>query len=106
MIGETSSTELGGSKKDWIANALTYQLPNAFPNVKALVWFNWNDQGTDWVIETSPAAQQAFADGIASAYYAGNEFANLDTSPIPPLDQLPRLCLLGNCRFLPVTPTP
>ncbi len=106
MIAETSSTESGGSKAAWIADALTNQLPVHFPKVKAFVWFNWNADGMDWVIESSPAAQAAFAKGIAAAYYAQSQFANLSTSPIPPLDRLPQLCLPEKCVFLFETPTP
>ncbi|CAG0928124.1 Endoglucanase H [Thermoflexales bacterium] len=85
MIAEISSTETGGSKAEWITDALVEQLPKNFPQVKAVVWFNWNTDEMDWVIESSPAAQAAFAKGIASPYYAHSEFANLNTSPIPPL---------------------
>jgi hypothetical protein len=84
MIGETSSTEAGGSKAEWIRDALTQQLPVAFPRIKALVWFNWNADNYDWVIETSGSAQSAFANGIASSYYTASDFSNLNTSPIPP----------------------
>jgi hypothetical protein len=38
----------------------------------------------DWPIETSAAAQVAFAAAIASPYYAPNRFAALTASPIPP----------------------
>lgn len=88
IIAETSSTEIGGSKANWIEDVLKTQLPAHFPRIQALLWFNWNDVNMDWVIETSPAAQAAFADGIASSYYAANDFANLDISPIPPLNRL------------------
>ena len=84
MIGETGSTEVGGGtlKANWIANALGPQLPIDFPQVKAVVWFNWNiptEQGEawDWPIESSPTAQAAFANAIASPNYAGNEFGDL-----------------------------
>ncbi len=85
MIGETSSTEHGGSKADWIADMLMVQLPRNFPNIKAFIWFSVNDYDVDWALETSPSAQAAFAVGIASPYYAKNDFTNLRTSPIPPL---------------------
>ena len=76
MISQTSSVEEG--KAAWIADALT-QLPRRFPRIKALVWFNWriNENGTwwPWHIESSPAAQSAFAGGIGpSAYAAGGSF--------------------------------
>jgi hypothetical protein len=88
MIAETASTEMGGSKAIWIRNALSNALPKHFPGVKAVVWFNWNSRGMDWVIESSPSSQQAFADNIASDYYVENEFSNLTTSPIPPWEEL------------------
>jgi beta-mannanase len=82
MIGETSSMETGGSKADWITDALTTQLPVNFPKVKAMVWFNWNVDDA-WGIESSGSALSAFSRGIASPYYAANEFSALDKSPIP-----------------------
>jgi hypothetical protein len=89
MIGEVASTEVGGSKAPWIKDALIYKLPLRFPGVKAIVWFNWNVRDIDWAIESSPAAQKAFAQAIASNYYDKNRFADLDVSPIPPADKVP-----------------
>jgi hypothetical protein len=88
MVGETASTESGGSKPEWIAEALGTTLPKQFPAIKALVWFNWNitEEGAqwDWPIEspvttpTTPSASTvSFANAIASPYYAGNSFENL-----------------------------
>jgi chitodextrinase len=72
LIGETASTEYGGSKAVWIRDALA-AMPRVFPQIRAFSWFNWNiDQNGgrwDWPIESSPGAQQAFAEGIASSYY-------------------------------------
>lgn len=82
LIGETASTEKGGSKANWITDALSTQLPNHFQNVKGIVWFEkWEDQ--DWPIETSPQSKAAFSAGIAAPYYAGADFTNVQ-SPIPP----------------------
>jgi hypothetical protein len=73
MICETASTEYGRSKADWITALLGSALPQSFPNIKALVWFNWNilENGgrMDWPIESSASAQAAFKGGIASSYY-------------------------------------
>jgi hypothetical protein len=81
MIAETSSLETGGSKASWITDALTIQLPNNFPKIQAFVWFNqrFSDSGTwrDYQIESSSSAQTAFANGIASSYYASNTFGSL-----------------------------
>jgi Glycosyl hydrolase family 26 len=83
MIAETASTEQAGNKASWITDAYM-QLPRYFPLVKAVVWFN-QDKETDWAIESSPAAQSAFATAIQSRIYASNSYANLNTSPIPVL---------------------
>ncbi len=48
------------------------------------MWFNWNTDGMDWVIESSTTAQQAFADSIALPYYAANEFGTLEGALIGP----------------------
>jgi hypothetical protein len=87
MIGETASTEVGGSKPSWIANALGNAIPNSFPKIKAVNWFNWNvfENGGrwDWPIESTFTSQAAFADAISSSYYASNEFGDL-----PPLTRI------------------
>jgi hypothetical protein len=91
MIGETASTELGGSKSEWIANALGTYLPSNFPKIKAVLWFNWNiieevnevPVQRDWQIESSPGATAAFANAISSPYYAANSFGSL-----PPLTRI------------------
>lgn len=88
MIAEVASTEVGGSKAAWIRDALTDDLPNVFPRVKAVVWFNWNNRGMDWVIESSLQSQVAFAEGIASSYYVDNQFSDLSVPPIPPWENL------------------
>jgi len=84
MIAETGSTEVGGgaSKAEWITGALGPQLAIDFPQVKAVVWFNWNiptedGEAWDWPIESSPNAEAAFASAISSPYYAGDEFGDL-----------------------------
>ena len=82
MIGETASSEYGGAKAAWITDALTQQIPRHYRHVRALVWFNKNADGMDWIIESSPAAQAAFAAGIAAQLYATNDFSAIRGSPI------------------------
>jgi hypothetical protein len=71
MIGETASTEFGGSKPSWITDLLRRQLPRRFPRVRAVVWFDKSADGMDWPLSSSPAALSAFRAAIASGYYAG-----------------------------------
>jgi beta-mannanase len=82
MLGEVGSEEYGGNKAAWITDMLTTQLPQNFPQIKAVLWFNWRvyekGQYWNWEIESSYAAQTAFAHGIASTYYApGGSFGSL-----------------------------
>ncbi|HEU5105578.1 MAG TPA: glycosyl hydrolase [Solirubrobacterales bacterium] len=90
MIGEFASTEEGGSKAAWIADALETQVPANFPLIKAVVWFNWNhpDGGGywDWPIESSATAEAAFAKAIGSPVYSTNTFSSpTKLAPIQPL---------------------
>lgn len=90
MIGEFASTESGGSKASWIADALETQVPLNFPKIKAVLWFNWNhpDNGGrwDWQIESSGSAEAAFAKAIGSPAYSTNTFTSpTQLSPIQPL---------------------
>jgi hypothetical protein len=90
MIGETASLEAGdgGAKKAaWITDALTAQLPNHLPAIKAVVWFNWDANSPNYAtlpIESSDASIAAFSSAIGSNTYLTNEFADINTSPIPP----------------------
>ena len=87
MIGETNSIEDDGKKPAWITDALTIQLPQNFPKIKALVWYDNNFNGRkDWVVNSSTASLQAFKAGIASSYYASNAFGDIDSSPIRPIE--------------------
>ncbi len=87
MIAETGCQERGGDKAAWIRDALSVQLPACFPAVKAVAWFNWDDDDAiqTAVIESSGAASLAFGAAIGgSPTYLPNRFANFDVSPIPP----------------------
>lgn len=89
MLGEWASAEAGdgGTKKAaWIRDALETQIPNNYPRIRAVVWFDWNaEEGRTWNVDSSPASLEAFADAIASPTYAANEFGSINTSPIAPL---------------------
>jgi hypothetical protein len=89
MLGEFGSNESTtdpNKKANWITDAFLTQLPQNFPKIKAILWFNWNsDAGSSWAIESSTVSQQAFASAIGTAYYATNSFANLANGKVVPL---------------------
>jgi hypothetical protein len=73
-ICEIASTEIGGNKSAWIRSLLTNYLPH-HPQIKALLWFNWNyvQPGSsgrwDWAIESSSPASLAFRRSIQSSFF-------------------------------------
>jgi beta-mannanase len=87
LIGETASTDAGGSKAQWIRTMLKV-LPRAFPKIRGLLWYDAFSVGpgghTDWPIESSGAARSAFARGIHRPIYAGNRYAHLRGRSIRP----------------------
>ena len=79
MIAETSSAEREGDpdrKAAWICDAFRRALPEVFPRVKAILWF---DQPTDeggkeftWQVESGEPSRAAFPVAVAPEYYAGD----------------------------------
>ncbi len=88
MIPETASTERGGDKAAWITNAFMRDIPQRFPRIRAVVWFN-KVKETDWRVQSSPAALQAFREVARSPLYSGG---SLDAAAraIPPAGGAPQ----------------
>jgi hypothetical protein len=110
MLAEVASLEAGdgGAKKAaWTSDALTVQIPANFPAIRAIVWFNWNaDPSSSFVIESSSAAQSAFASGIASPVYAANDFTSLPLgTKIVPLNPVIATATLAATRTSTASPT-
>lgn len=61
LIMEMASTEVGGSKAQWISDMFA-TLENSFPRVKGFTWFNINKE-TDWRITSSDSAKASFTAG-------------------------------------------
>jgi len=70
MIAETASTEVGGSKSDWITMGFLAEIPTRLPKVRAAVWFH-EDKETDWRVNSSPASLVAFRQVVRSPTYQG-----------------------------------
>jgi beta-mannanase len=79
MIGEVASSENGGSKSDWINDMFQTQLPTNFPNIKAVVWEDWNDNDPklSFPIESSNGSATAYARSVASDYYFANNVTDI-----------------------------
>ena len=83
LIGEMGSTEAGGSKADWIEEALT-AIPTSYTQIHGLLWFDTYDDGMDWPIETSASSANAFANAIQSPAYIAESAVETDEGPIEP----------------------
>lgn len=71
MIAEIGSNEAGGDKARWLHRTLRHQLPR-LKRVRAVVWFDAPDNGSDFRVDSSSSALSAFREGIGSSIYAGD----------------------------------
>lgn len=92
MIMATASNEASGVPGDngvmkaaWIRDAFQVQIPQNFTKIKAFMYFNWNSQSHNIVMESTPNSQAAFVESLASDFYSTNEFATI-TGKIQPLN--------------------
>ena len=76
MIAEISSSETGGNKAAWILEGFLRTIPNRFPRVSAVIWFDRN-QEDDWRIDSSTASLEAYRRVVSSSLYGGG------TDPAP-----------------------
>jgi beta-mannanase len=83
MLAEVASSDRGGSKAAWIRNMLNV-VRHRYRKIRAVVWYDVNDRGANWPIESSKKSKRAFRKGISAAAYRPNEFGNITASPIPP----------------------
>lgn len=84
MIGELGSSGGGKPKAEWI-DKMFAELPKRYPKVRALVWFDSIDRGTNWTLESAPPAVKAFSTGLHRGPYRGDVYGSLeDADPIAP----------------------
>jgi mannan endo-1,4-beta-mannosidase len=89
IITETGSSELGGSKADWIREGFIKTIPQRFPRVAGVIWFNKEQDGVDWRIETSVSSQEAFREVANCTIYGGTVPCD-STAPAPaPVEEAP-----------------
>jgi Glycosyl hydrolase family 26 len=74
IICETSSSDAGGDKAEWIRNGLLKTIPQEFPRVRAVMWFD-RSMEQDWRVDSSQASLQAFRSVVSSSVYGGPDSA-------------------------------
>lgn len=67
MIGSMGSTEIGGSKAEWIIDA--FEQIKKMPQLKLVTLFNI-DKEANWTIDSSPESLQAYRQSISDPYFA------------------------------------
>lgn len=87
MIAETSSSEAGGSKADWIREGFLKAIPQEFPRVQAVVWFD-RTQEEDWRIDSSVASLAAYREVVASTLYGGTVPPSQPANEEPVVEEL------------------
>ncbi|MGN6274810.1 MAG: glycoside hydrolase family 26 protein [Solirubrobacterales bacterium] len=83
MLAEVASSDKGGSKPLWIKDMLS-KVRHRYRKIRALIWYDLNDRGTHWPIETSKKVSRAFHAGIKAGAYRANSYADLPAGPIQP----------------------
>jgi hypothetical protein len=70
MIAEIATAESGGDKGGWIRRAFFETLPERYPEVKAVVWFNERKE-RDWRYDSSAGSKEAYLEVVANPRYQG-----------------------------------
>lgn len=69
MVAETSSTEQGGDKAQWIKEM--FNSLASYPKIKAVIWFNINKE-TNWALDSSSSSLNQFSSLIVNPNYNQN----------------------------------
>jgi beta-mannanase len=72
MLSEVNTTDVGGDKAAWYTDMLSVQIPYNFPRISAVVFYNEDrtqQEKVNWLIDGSPAALQAFSQGVSLPLY-------------------------------------
>jgi len=70
VITETSSSETGGDKAAWVRSGFMTAIPQSFPRVSAVVWFN-KVQEDDWRINSTQSSLEAYRAVVNCSLYGG-----------------------------------
>ena len=70
VLPELGCAETGGNKAAWMQEALLRAIPERYPAVEAVIWFDHHrSDHPDWRVESSPAALAAWREIVADPRY-------------------------------------
>lgn len=70
IVTETGSSETGGDKAAWIRTGFMTTIPEAFPRIGAVIWFN-QAREDDWRVDSSSASLEAYRAVVNCVFYGG-----------------------------------
>jgi beta-mannanase len=71
MLAEIGCSERGGDKAAWMEDALLHAIPDRFPSISAVVWFNQHRlDHADWRIDSAPQTLEVWRRAAADARYS------------------------------------
>lgn len=65
MIGETASSNAHARSPEWIRDAFSTLTSVRYPHLKAMLWFNKNQDGADWQLKPWTPATEAYRTGVS-----------------------------------------
>lgn len=81
LIGETGASSNDSRAPGWISDA--YQsIATKYPNIKAVFWFNKNQDGSSWALTSGSATTNAYRTAVSNGYYVP-QFGGAGTAPAP-----------------------
>jgi len=83
MLAEVASSDTGGSKPHWIKNMFAL-VRHSYRKVRAVIWYDVDDRGTNWPIERRKQDGNAFRAAVKPHAFRPNLYGGIDSSPINP----------------------
>ena len=83
MLAEVASTDKGGNKPAWIRDMFD-KVRHKYRKVRAVIWYDVDDRGTNWPIERSKKAGNAFRAGVKPGAFRPNLYGGIPGVPIQP----------------------
>lgn len=97
-ITETASSETGGSKAEWIRTGYTQTIPQEFPRVAGVIWFN-KVEADDWPIDSSQSSLEAYREVAQCSIYGGSQPCGSGSVTTPPVTEE---ASIGNVEVTPI----
>jgi hypothetical protein len=83
MLAEVASSNKGGSKPTWIKNMYAL-VRHSYRKIRAVIWYDVDDRGTNWPIERRKQDGNAFRTAIKPGAFRPNLYGGITSSPINP----------------------